>query len=150
VTGQFEENIDIKHYELEREELAEEAALNEWRSDREYVSPYKVVKGACMLLQSWRQMIEKEMAAKGETWDDVVSYVVGLGWSERELGSDEFSPKLSLDAEFDTDFGGVNGCSFTLWTKNRVYFPTSYDGAEDVASAPRNPCEEAMDHVGGG
>lgn len=38
---------------------------------------------------------------------------------------------------------------FTLWTKNRVYFPAVYDGDEWVHSVPRHPNNEATEPVGG-
>lgn len=55
-----------------------------------------------------------------------------------------------LFERFDDGFGSVEGRPFTAWTETRVYFPTDYDGAENVASAPRNPCDEVTDHIGGG
>ncbi len=55
-----------------------------------------------------------------------------------------------MRVRFDDGFGGVEGRPFTAWTATRVYFPTDYDGAESVASAPRNPCDEPTQHVGGG
>lgn len=54
-----------------------------------------------------------------------------------------------LDVEFDDGYGSAEGKPFTLWTANRVYFPSVYDGAEDCESVPRNPCNEAVGHVGG-
>jgi hypothetical protein len=54
-----------------------------------------------------------------------------------------------LHKSFYTGYGGEEGKSFTAWTENRVYFPACYDGAEWVASVPRNPCDEATGHVGG-
>ena len=54
-----------------------------------------------------------------------------------------------LDVEFDDSYGGHEGAPFTLWTKERVYFPIVYDGSEWAGSAPRNPCEESVEHQGG-
>lgn len=54
-----------------------------------------------------------------------------------------------LDVEFDDGYGGTEGPAFTLWTKDNVYFPVCYDGAEWVCSVPRNPCDVASTHVGG-
>ena len=48
--------------------------------------------------------------------------------------------------EFDGGYGGTEGRDFTMWTDKRVYYPISYDGAEWVESAPRNPCDERMSH----
>lgn len=54
-----------------------------------------------------------------------------------------------LDRPFDAGYGGSEGKPFTAWTETRVIFPAVYDGSEWAASAPRNPCEEATEHVGG-
>lgn len=73
------------------------------------------------------------MATQGETRKDIISYTL----TEEEL-----------DIPFDDGYGGTEGKPFTLWTKNRVYFPVQYDGAEWVDSVPRNPCDEATKHLG--
>ncbi len=39
--------------------------------------------------------------------------------------------------------------TFTAWTKRRVYFPATYEGDVWVTSVPRDPCECAMQPVGG-
>ena len=82
---------------------------------------------------TWRKEISLEMGRRGESWDDVVVS----------------PPDAALDREFDGGFGGAEGCAFTLWTKSRVYFPVVYDGSEWCESAPRNPCNHMMPHVGG-
>ena len=53
-----------------------------------------------------------------------------------------------LEQEFDNGFGVSCGKSFTAWSERYVYFPVVYDGAEWVARAPRNICDEATRHVG--
>jgi hypothetical protein len=83
---------------------------------------------------SWRQLIGYEMRRHRDSFRDVVSCT---------LSKDE------LDVMFDNGFGGTEGKPFTLWTGRRVYFPVCYDGAEMVRSAPRDPCDEPTDHVGG-
>ena len=52
--------------------------------------------------------------------------------------------------QFHDGYGSPEGVPFTMWTEDRVYFPACYDGSEWVDSAPRNPCKEVMEHVGGG
>ena len=84
------------------------------------------------ILTTWRKLISEEMKERGDCWDNVVMTMPRAGF---------------LDIEFDDGFGGHEGVPFTLWTKDRVYFPMEYDGADLVRSAPRNPCDEAMDHV---
>jgi len=58
--------------------------------------------------------------------------------------------KEELETEFDDGFGIQEGKPFTAWSAKWVYFPAVYDGAEWVARAPRNPCDSATEHVGGG
>lgn len=82
----------------------------------------------------WREMIVEAMGEAGETMDDMVATTL---------------TDAEMDAEFDRGFGGSEGCAFTLWTANRVYFPVVYDGSEWVGSVPRNPCPEATEHQGG-
>ncbi len=82
-----------------------------------------------------RKQILESMEQKGDTWADVIRCTL---------------TPAQLDVEFDSGWGGENGEPFTLWTKKRVYFPACYDGSEWVASAPRKPCDEIMQGVGGG
>lgn len=90
---------------------------------------------------TWRELIAREMAKHGDSWDKVDSVVVE---------PTDYCPEPSLDAEFDD--GHVwppEGCAFTVWTWRRVYFPVCYDGAESVGSVSRNPDGRANKHVGG-
>lgn len=54
-----------------------------------------------------------------------------------------------LDYLFDDDFGTIEGESFTIWTKKRVYFPVTYDGSEWAASVSRFPDGKSTEHIGG-
>ena len=85
-------------------------------------------------MATWRKMIIKLMKVYDECWDDIVANTM----------TDE-----ETDTEFDAGFGGSEGCPFTLWTVNRVYFPVVYDGSEWVGSVPRNPCQSPSGHFGG-
>ena len=87
-----------------------------------------------MYTSTWRRKIEHAMKKHGETMADAV----------HSTASDE-----ALDEEFDDNYGLPCGKPFTLWIENRVYFPVTYDGAESVASVPRAPCDEVVEHVGG-
>jgi hypothetical protein len=51
--------------------------------------------------------------------------------------------------EFYSGYGGSEGKPFTAWGEKYVYFPVVYDGSEWVGSAPRDPCDEETEHVGG-
>jgi len=84
---------------------------------------------------TWRELIAEAMELNGETWDDVDSIAL--------------EPGDSLDVEFDNGYGGEEGCKFTVWTENYVYFPLCYDGSEWCGSASRNPNDVAMSHQGG-
>jgi hypothetical protein len=84
---------------------------------------------------TWRALITEAMKAHGESLDE-----------------DTIAKTLSdteLELEFDNGYGGSEGVPFTLWTEKRVYFPVVYDGAEWVASVPREPSGEKTEHVGG-
>ena len=87
-------------------------------------------------MSTWRKLIERELEARGESWGDV-------------LVSDITLDKKGLDREFDAGYGAEEGEPFTMWSKNRVYFPVCYDGAESVASVSRNPDGKPTRHIGG-
>ena len=80
-------------------------------------------------MATWRELIK---SAAGD--DKIIAYTL----SDKEL-----------DVEFDDGFGGSEGKPFTAWSYDYVYFPVVYDGAEWVGRAPRNPCPEATEHMGG-
>lgn len=99
-----------------------------------------------MRTTTWRGMISREMESRGESFLDTEKCVVGQPpHVHRE--EDVIPTEDWLDREFNCGYGSAEGHAFTLWTKNRVYFPTEYDGAEGVASVPRNPCDEVTCHV---
>lgn len=99
-------------------------------------------------MANWREILTQTMSAHQESWTDVEAMV----FVENDWSADKPKPltETELDREFDAGYGGTEGCYFTVWTKNRVYFPSCYDGAEGAFSVPRNPCDEAAEHVGGG
>lgn len=73
------------------------------------------------------------MSHYGETWNDVVSCTLS-------------EDRLNMPYRFG--FSDSPGDDFTLWTTGRVYFPTDYDGASNVASVSRNPNGEPTLQVG--
>ena len=85
-------------------------------------------------MTTWRKLIERELEAQGESWKDEEATTLDLNGFERP---------------FDAGYGAEEGEPFTLWTKNRVYFPVCYDGAESVASVSRNPDGQPTKHIGG-
>ena len=86
-------------------------------------------------IPTWKQLITEELTLHREKWEDVVQCTL----DDKELNT-----------PFDASYGALHGKPFTLWTTNRVYFPADDDGAESCESVPRNPCDEAKDHVGNG
>lgn len=86
-------------------------------------------------MTTWYKEILCTMAKHGETFDDMENCTL----------TDE-----EWHRQFNPGWGGTEGVPFTLWTKNRVYFPAQYDGSEWVASVPRNPNSEKVSHIGGG
>ena len=83
-------------------------------------------------MSTWRKKIENERSKRED------GPIIACTLSDDEL-----------DFKFDSSWGTPKGKPFTAWSECRVYFPVTYDGAEWVGSAPRDPCDEATDHVGG-
>lgn len=79
---------------------------------------------------TWRELILDALAEHGETFEDVVANTMN-------------------DADMDKGFdnSSAEGCPFTLWTNNRVYFPTEYEGAVGVESVSRHPDGKPTHHV---
>ena len=86
-------------------------------------------------MKNWKEMLSEAMKRRDETFSDI---------EENTMTEEE------MNREFDTDYGAVEGCPFTVWTKNTVYFPICYDGAESVGMVSRNPDGKATNHQGGG
>lgn len=93
---------------------------------------------------TWRDQIILECERHGDTFP----HTVMLG--PRRSYEEDADAVYSLDHQFDSGYGDPEGCSFTAWSDSRVYFPICYDGAEWCGSAPRNPCDTALEHQGGG
>jgi hypothetical protein len=86
-------------------------------------------------MTKWRDKITDEMRRHKDNWQNVVSmHPEEENW---------------LDYLFDDDFGSIEGESFTVWTKKRVYFPVTYDGSEWVGSVSRAPDGKSTEHIGG-
>ena|SRR3990172_3728886 len=75
-------------------------------------------------VRSWKDMLNSALKRNGESWSDVVFNTM----AEEEMAK-----------KFYTGFGIVEGCPFTVWTKNSVYFPLQYEGSEWVGRVSRNP-----------
>ena len=98
-------------------------------------------------MSTWRELIEQTMEENGDDWSNVVEYKLAKNtWEE---GDQTLLPPEELDRDFHCSYGGTEGAFFTLWSREFVYFPICYDGAEWCGSAPRNPCNVALEHQGG-
>jgi len=83
---------------------------------------------------TWRKKISKELEHNSESWSDI----------EMSTLTDS-----DLDIQFrEGGYGEEDSIPFTAWTHTRVYFPVRYDGEEWVSSVPRNPCNQATEHIG--
>lgn len=87
------------------------------------------------LMTGWKLMLDDALKENGESWTDVESNTM----TEAEMAKD-----------FDNDYGSIRGIPFTVWTKNSVYFPICYDGAEWVGRVSRHPDGKPTAHQGGG
>lgn len=100
-----------------------------------------------------RKAITLEMEEHGETWDDIEKLAMQTDCRDEYWHNDQHGIECDcvrdLDTEYDDGYGKPYSPHFTAWTKNRVYFPWTYDGSEAVASVPRNPCDVLTEHVGG-
>lgn len=80
-------------------------------------------------------------------WKDTIEMVAINGklltWDQAQTDDD-------MNKAFDYTFGRICGVPFTAWSAEWVYFPVQYDGRESIGRAPRNPCNHANEHVGGG
>jgi hypothetical protein len=83
---------------------------------------------------TWKEQLDEALKDRGESWSDV----------EANTMTD-----AEMSEVFDDGYGGSEGCDFTVWTKDRVYFPVVYDGAEWVGSVSRNPDGKPTSHFGG-
>lgn len=101
---------------------------------------------------SWLQMLNINMLDDHDGWpskgwaDQIEMVAINgklLTWEQARTDKD-------LNKPFYEGFGRVDGAPFTAWSAEWVYFPVQYDGRESIGRAPRNPCNHANEHVGGG
>ncbi len=87
-----------------------------------------------MAMTNWKTKLDDKLNENGESWPDVEANTM----TEEEMTQ-----------SFNDGYGNPEGCPFTVWTKNTVYFPVCYDGAEWVGSVSRNPDGQPTSHIGG-
>ena len=96
---------------------------------------------------SWGGVAEFREDPDGSCWKEMIS---GEYETQRDSGDVVVTlTKEEAESKFHIGYGGTNGRPFTAWTKDRVYFPVCYDGAEWVESVPRNFPGSVTEHVGG-
>ena len=84
-------------------------------------------------MTTWRKLLEEEFQIQNDSWKNIVMMAPSDGkW---------------LDYYFDNDSNVIEGVPFTVWTKNRVYFPLSFDGSEWVGSVSKIPNGIATAHL---
>jgi hypothetical protein len=83
---------------------------------------------------NWKTMLGEALKENDESWEDVEANTM----TEEDMAKN-----------FYTGYGGTEGCAFTVWTNNTVYFPICYDGSEWVGSVSRNPDGKPTGHQGG-
>jgi hypothetical protein len=84
---------------------------------------------------TWEIELKDALREHNESWDDIESSTLSME---------------ELTLSFDPGYGVTEGCPFTVWTKNTVYFPLCYEGAEWVGSISRHPNGKPTEHQGGG
>jgi hypothetical protein len=84
-------------------------------------------------MANWNEMLLECMESNKDSMDNIIHKVPD--------NEDTYT------REFDDGYGILCGLPFTIWTNDYVYFPVRYDGAEWVSCVPRNPCDEATDHI---
>lgn len=94
-----------------------------------------------MTAEEWKRHIAETARAEVEahtiSWGDRIEEVLADGETIVAAVGD-------LSTPFYGGFG-THGCPvFTAWTESRVFFSIQYDGAEYLASAPRNPCADPI------
>jgi len=79
---------------------------------------------------NWKEQIQKTMLNTGDSFDNLVFSTMS---------------KEELEEPFTYNLWGK---PFTLWTKDYVYFPLTYNGYDSAGYAPRNPQLNAIDPQG--
>lgn len=86
-------------------------------------------------MENWKTLLDETLKENGDSWDNIEANTM---------------TEVDMAKKFDSGYGGINGCPFTMWTKRYVYFPICYGGAEWVGSVSRHPDGKATYHHGGG
>jgi len=97
-----------------------------------YSAPVETIRENRRLI--YRSIFNDLLREKVEENGDSLEDIVGSTLTYKEIAS-----------KCDTD----NLPAFTVWTKEWVYFPATYDGSEWIDSVRRNPSLTPTDHIGG-
>lgn len=83
------------------------------------------------MLTTWKKLLTDAMKKRGEKLSDLEACTL---------------TKADMAKKFDAGFGDIHGAPFTAWTAKSVYFPTEFDGKEQVGSVSRHPDGKPTPH----
>lgn len=83
---------------------------------------------------TWRSLLKRDMKRRKDR-GPIVQYA---------------PDEAAFDAPIQEGFSSDQGPQVLAWTERYVYFPCTYDGTNDMNSAPRNPTSKGQRRVGGG
>ena len=96
------------------------------------------------MLMNWRTVLEQTLLDMDDELEMLVIKARQRPMAPKAVPIDH----PVFDREFDSGYGGSEGCYFTAWGHKYVYFPAVYDGSEWMSFVPRNPCLHATEHIG--
>lgn len=112
---------------------AEDIWLEGWlEAERERV-PGRPAGGGPMTT-TWRELLKADMERRDDP-GPIVHYAPS---------------EAAFDDPVEEGFSSDQGPRVLAWSECFVYFPCTYDGTNDMYSAPRNPTEKGQRRVGGG
>ena len=83
-------------------------------------------------MMSWKEAIEIEMEVHADSWNNVESTVVRM---------------VATLQHHSIHLLGYVWEAVCVWTRDRVYFPLTYNGMEAVGSVSRNPDQKPVVHL---
>lgn len=89
---------------------------------------------------TWKGLIEERMEQTGDTWEDIEHKEHKL--LDYLTSYQKYTVKEDVEW-YDEDLDPYKrdnpaNLTFTIWTKDNVYYPREYDGQLSVESVPRN------------
>lgn len=120
--------LERQKQEREEYEARREEQNKKWAAEAEASRMYK----------TWEPLVREEMQRVGDSWDNIETVIPSFD---------------VLATPYVANGWMLDDVAFTIWTKDRVYFPVwggQYTcGNEFVRSAPRHPNQEVMEMISG-